>query len=375
MNRPEDEKFMRQAIALAMRGRGKVEPNPLVGCVIARNGRVIGQGYHQRYGEAHAEPNALASCTESPAGADVYVTLEPCCHMNKKTPPCVPKLIAAKVGTVVVGCTDPNPQVNGNGIAQLRAAGIDVRTGILEPECRQLIAPFISSTVHHRPYVTLKWAQTADGKVAGPDGKRLQISNAFTSRAVHGLRNRCDAIVVGINTVLNDDPMLTARGVGESRQLFRCVLDRRLRIPLGSRLVQSARESPVIVMTSSGTFGSEKADELKKLGVEVEAADSFPEISGLLYRRQVTHALVEPGPTLAASIFRAQWADRLWVIESPKRVDDVTAPSAAEVTSEWISVGQIRVGGDRLSEYLNSRSSLFFTAAASADFLLSGSGS
>src|SRR3982751_1227851 len=171
-----DEQFMRRAIRLAMNGRGRVEPNPMVGCVIVKNDRVIGEGYHQQFGGPHAEPNALASCTESPQGATAAVTLEPCCHTNKKTPPCTPRLIAAKIARVVIGCLDPNPDVNGNGLAMLRQAGIEVAGPVLESEAKQLIAPFLARVRHGRPYVTLKWAETADGKVAGPLGRRLRIT-------------------------------------------------------------------------------------------------------------------------------------------------------------------------------------------------------
>src|SRR4051812_44360191 len=165
-----DQDFMRLAIRLAMNGRGAVEPNPMVGCVIVKDGRVIGEGYHERFGGPHAEPNALASCTESPAGATAYVTLEPCCHTNKKTPPGTPRLIEAKLARVVIGCLDPNPDVDGKGVAMLRAAGIDVDAPALEAEAKQLIAPFLARTRYHWPYVTLKWAQSADGKIAGPGG-------------------------------------------------------------------------------------------------------------------------------------------------------------------------------------------------------------
>ena len=139
-----DRLWMRRALELAVRGRGEVEPNPMVGCVIVKDGRVIGEGFHERFGRPHAEPNALAVCTESPAGATAYVTLEPCCHIGKKTPPCVPRLIDAKLGRVVIGATDPNPKVNGGGIEQLRRAGIAVSVGVMEEECRQLIAPFFA---------------------------------------------------------------------------------------------------------------------------------------------------------------------------------------------------------------------------------------
>src|SRR5947209_7612113 len=168
-----DEDFMRRAIRLAMRGRGTVEPNPMVGCIIAKGARAIGQGWHRQFGGAHAEPNALASCTETAEGATAYVTLEPCCHTDKKTPPCVPKLIEAKLARVVIGCIDPNPDVAGKGCRELKEAGIAVDVGICEKEAKQLAAPFFASIEQRRPYVTLKWAQTSDGKVAGPGGARL----------------------------------------------------------------------------------------------------------------------------------------------------------------------------------------------------------
>ena len=177
MNQAFDQSMMQRAISVAMRGRGSVEPNPSVGCVIVKDGQVIGEGHTRPYGGSHAEPTALAACSEPPVGATAYVTLEPCCHKEKKTPPCVPKLIEAKIGRVVLGCLDPNPQVNGQGIAQLRHAGIEVVTGMQEADCKQLIAPFIATTQHHRPYITLKWAETADRKVDGAGGKPIQISN------------------------------------------------------------------------------------------------------------------------------------------------------------------------------------------------------
>src|SRR4051812_15631254 len=179
-----DESFMRRCIELAARGRGSVEPNPMVGCVIVRDGRIIGDGYHQQFGGPHAEREALKSCRESPRGATVYVNLEPCSHTNKKTPPCVPALIEAGVGKVVVGCVDPNPQVSGKGMEALRAAGIEAKVGLLESESKQLNAAFFATIAAGRPYVTLKWAQSADGKVAGPRGQRKQISNELAMKVI-----------------------------------------------------------------------------------------------------------------------------------------------------------------------------------------------
>src|SRR4051794_4012540 len=186
MTPTQDEQHLRRAIRLAMNGRGRVEPNPMVGCVIvARDGRVIGEGYHQQFGGPHAEPNALASCTESPQGATAYVTLEPCCHTNKKTPPCTPRLIGAKISRVVLGCLDPNPDVNGNGVRLLREAGVEVDGPLLEGEAKQLIAPFLARVNYKRPYVTLKWAESANGMVAGRMGRPVRITNSTSDRVVH----------------------------------------------------------------------------------------------------------------------------------------------------------------------------------------------
>ena len=163
-----DEQFLRRAVRLAMNGRGGVEPNPMVGCVVVKDGRVIGEGYHGQFGGPHAEPTALDACTESPTGATAYVTLEPCCHTDKKTPPCAPRLVREGIARVVVGCLDPNPKVNGNGVRLLRDACVRVDGPVLEAECKQLIAAFLKRVGGRRPYVTVKWAESADGKVGGP---------------------------------------------------------------------------------------------------------------------------------------------------------------------------------------------------------------
>lgn len=369
---------MDRALALAMRGRGAVEPNPMVGCVIARGARILGEGYHERFGGPHAEPNALAACSEPPAGATAYVTLEPCCHTNKKTPPCVPRLIEAKLARVVIGTLDPNPRVAGRGAEQLRAAGIEVNVLNL-PAARQLIAPFIARIVHARPYVTLKWAESADRKVAGPMGRRAQISNDLATRAVHEMRARCDAILVGINTALCDDPMLTARRATPMRPLTRIVVDGSLRLPPSSRLVTTAQEAKVIVYTSESASSAapEKRRRLEAAGVEVRA---IPEetaerlsLEGIITdigRREVTHLLVEPGPTLARSFMDGQPAlwDRAWVFQSPKRIDDPTAPDAPPLPT--IGVAQMLLGSDRLTEYINPASNVMFAPVPSADFVL-----
>lgn len=383
---------MRRAIRLAMNGRGRVEPNPMVGCVIVKSGQVIGEGYHQQYGQPHAEPNALASCTESPEGATAYVTLEPCSHPNKQTPPCAPRLIEAKLARVVVGCIDPNISVHGAGIERLRKAGIEVSLGMLEASCRQLACAFMARWLQARTYITLKWAQTADGKVAAAGGRRLQISNERSQRLVHELRSRCDAIMVGINTVLADDPLLTARGVTPVRALTRIVLDRDLRIPLDCKLVKSLRdpvqaevinrrplqqENELYVNTSAKAAQRNpiKVAQLTERFVSVEEApvnhDGKLSLSHMMRGLYLaTHLLVEPGPTLARSFLETGLADRIWVFRSPKRVDELSAPSAAEIPAHYVETGHIDLEGDTLSEYLNPRSPVFFAAEPSADLVL-----
>lgn len=367
-----DAAFMRRAIRLAMNGRGRVEPNPTVGCVIVKDGRIIGEGFHQQFGGAHAEPNALAACSESPAGATAYVTLEPCCHANKKTPPCAPRLIEARLGRVVVGCLDPNEPVNGKGAQMLRAAGISVDGPVLEAEAKELIAPFIHR-LKSGPYRTIKWAESADGKVAGPGGRRTQITNPAATRIVHELRARCDAIAVGINTVLHDDPMLTARGVPHARPIRRFVLDTHLRIPLNSTLVQTANEVKTIVLSGPNARPEQQEilANLRAAGVEVILGLNFnEEFYRALSRADppITHVLIEAGPTMAKAFLPD--AHRLWVFRSPNPMNDDTAPAAPPIPPGYISTGSIDMEGDQLTEYLNPAGGAFFAPVPSADLVL-----
>lgn len=373
-----DAKFLDRAFRLAMNGRGYVEPNPMVACVLTRDGRVIGEGFHARFGGPHAEPTALSACTESPEGATAYVTLEPCCHTNKKTPPCAPRLIQNKIARVVIGCLDPNPDVNGKGVSMLRDAGIavDIAPHAISQRFQQLIAPFILRTQYERPYVTMKWAQTADGRIAGHEGMRLAITHEPANRLVHTLRTRSDAIVVGINTVLNDDPSLTVRGVDIVRNPERIILDRKLRTPVTSQLVRTALMTPTVVVTSL-TAPSSNFEPLVGQGVRVvwppaEREDLIAAAlgAGKCVQKDYTHVLIEPGPTLAASVFHAGVCDRLWVFESTRTLDDASAPRAADIPAWFERTGEIRVGDDTLREYLNTQSPAYFTLHPSVDFLL-----
>src|SRR5919197_3355884 len=208
-----DLDWMSRALELAERGRGFVEPNPLVGAVVVRDGRVVGEGWHRRYGEAHAEVNALAAAGEAARGATLYVTLEPCCH-HGKTPPCTDAVLRAGVRRVVAAMADPFPQVAGQGVAQLRAAGVEVEVGVCEREARELNAPYLTLLAEGRPYVHAKWAMSLDGKIATRGGDSRWISGPASREVVHRLRGRVDAILVGAGTVRADDPLLTARPLG-----------------------------------------------------------------------------------------------------------------------------------------------------------------
>lgn len=242
----DNREYMLRAIELARKGAGHVNPNPLVGAVIVKDGRIIGEGYHEQYGGLHAERNALKNCTEDPKGADIYVTLEPCCHYGKQ-PPCTEALIAAAIRRVYVGSADPNPKVHGKGNRQLKAAGIEVIEDFMRSECDRLNPVFFHYISTNEPYVAMKYAMSADGRIACDSGLSQWITGEQARAHVHELRNYYKGIAVGIGTVLADDPMLTCRLPG-GRNPVRIVFDTKLRIPEDSRLVRSADEAPLIVV-------------------------------------------------------------------------------------------------------------------------------
>ena len=308
-------------------------------------------------------------------GVTAYVSLEPCtAYPGKKTGACTAALIAAGVSRVVAACEDPNPSVAGSGLTQLREAGIEVHSGLLEPEAKQLNAAFFKRVKTSRPYVTLKWAQTADGKIAGPGGRRLAISNGASLAVMHQLRSRSDAILVGIGTVICDDPVLAARVADSPRVPVRVVLDSQLRIGTDRQLVKTAKQLPLLVFCSDVVLKKkrEQVMALNAAGAEVMgvAVDNRGRVSldavlRELNRRHMTHLFVEPGVELASSFFRGNFADRVWITKSPKRVDANDAPEALPVN--FPVSARLRLDGDEFTEYLNPQSPVFFSVQKSAD--------
>lgn len=331
---------MRRALELARRGLGDVEPNPAVGAVVAAAGRIVGEGWHARFGGPHAEVGALAEAGPAARGATLYVTLEPCCH-HGKTPPCTDAIIAAGIARVVVAAGDPHPAVAGGGIARLRAAGIEVEVGLLEAEAIRLTAPFRTLVTTGRPWVIAKWATSLDGRLAGPPGADRWLSSVASRALVHELRGRVDAIVVGIGTALADDPLLTVRPDGAAvppRRPLRVVLDRAARLPLRSRLVLTAREVPVLVAVGPDA-PADRVAALRAAGCDVfvstaeTRADRFDTLLLELGARRLTNVLVEGGAAVLAECFRAGAVDEAWAFVTPTVLggDPAVLPTIADV--------------------------------------------
>jgi diaminohydroxyphosphoribosylaminopyrimidine deaminase/5-amino-6-(5-phosphoribosylamino)uracil reductase len=322
-----DARWMQRALELAERGRGYVEPNPLVGAVAVRDGELVGEGWHQRFGESHAEVNALAAAGEAARGATLFVTLEPCCH-HGKTPPCTDAVVRAGVRRVVAAMTDPFPEVAGKGVAILRAAGVDVAVGIEEKPARRLNAPYLKLLTTGRPYVHAKWAMTLDGKIATRTGDSRWISSEASRRRVQELRGRMDGIVVGIGTVLSDDPLLTARPPGP-RTPTRIVLDGKGRLPADSQLARTAREIPTLIISTAQGEAS-----LRRLGCEVLCVaidDRRPSVATILEelgRRKMTNILVEGGSEVLGAFLDGSAFDEIHVFIAPMLIGGGEAVTA-----------------------------------------------
>lgn len=320
---------MRRALELAARGRGQTSPNPMVGAVLVKNDQIIGEGWHRAAGLSHAEIEAFANAQEEVEGATLYVTLEPCCH-HGKTPPCTEAIIARKLSRVVVATADPNPLVAGKGIETLRAAGIRVDVGLCETEARRLNEVFFTYHEKKRPFLICKWAMTLDGKIATESGHSRWITNELSRAYVHELRAQVDAVMIGVGTVLTDNPLLTVRLEGYAgRQPYRIIADGNLRIPLRAKCLTLAKQGEVIICTST-MAPQDKIAELRAMGHEVivfpgKALLDFTEVMAELARRGIQSILCEGGSSLTGALFQAQVVDKVIAFMAPKIVGGLNA--------------------------------------------------
>jgi len=328
MNEALNRKMMARAIVLARRGRFSTHPNPRVGCVIARGNEIVGEGWHERAGEAHAEVWALSQAGSSARGATAYVTLEPCSHFGR-TPPCARALIDAGVAVVYAATLDPNPAVSGRGLAILREAGIQVFDGLLADAARALNPGFLTRMEHGRPWVRVKMAVSLDGRTAMASGESQWITGGAARRDVQRLRATSDAILTGVGTVLADDPSLTVRSeelgdigraTAPNRQPLRVIADRDVRTPSHAKVL---RDGPVHVFCALSNADSPAARKLREQGVEVTGISwndrgvNLPEILDALGSLGINELLVEAGPTLAGAFVEANLVDELWLYQAP----------------------------------------------------------
>jgi len=316
-----DEKYMRMALRLAAKAKGRTSPNPMVGAVVVKNGTVLSRGYHKKAGEPHAEAIALTKAGRQARGATLYVTLEPCSHTNKRTPPCTPLVLQSGVKRVVVAMIDPNPRVSGGGIKALRKAGVEVVTGVLADEARTLNEAFIKHITTGLPFVTLKIAQTLDGKIATAAGESKWITSAPAREEGHRLRNSNDAILVGINTVLKDDPSLTTRVPG-GRDPIRVIVDTRLRTPLNAKVLTQSSSAKTCIVTID-TMPKDKLVKLLDAGAEILIAKGrtgqvdLRSLLKMLGSHGVTSLLIEGGAEINASALRSGVVDKVVLFIAP----------------------------------------------------------
>ncbi len=324
----DDKYWMRRALRLAEKGRGRTSPNPMVGAVLVKDGRAVGEGYHARAGEPHAEIIAMRKAGDEAREATLYVNLEPCSHYGK-TPPCAPALIEAGVKRAVVGMEDPNPLVKGKGLEILRTAGLHVKVGILEEDCQKLNEAFCKYIRTREPFVTLKVAATLDGKIATRHGESKWISGEKSRRVVHRLRNESDGILVGIGTILRDDPMLTARVKGGKNPL-RVILDSRLKIRENAKVIEQNPEKTILATTELAPM--HRVEHLQKKGVRVlvlDIAQGSINLKSLLKRlgeMEVVSLLVEGGSKVNSSFLLQGLIDKIFLFLSPKLLGGDQAP-------------------------------------------------
>jgi diaminohydroxyphosphoribosylaminopyrimidine deaminase/5-amino-6-(5-phosphoribosylamino)uracil reductase len=346
----DDERYMRAALRLAAKGRGCVSPNPMVGAVIVRDGQIVGSGYHKKAGLFHAEINALEEAGEAAKGATLYVNLEPCNHQGK-TPPCTDKIIEAGISEVVVAIEDPNPLNSGEGSRRLKSAEIKVKTGVLESEARELNEVFIKFIKTGEPFVVTKIAMSLDGKIATRTGESKWITGVEARKYVQKLRSEIDAILVGINTVIKDDPELKVRSGEDREKPIRIVLDSQARTPLEARVL-SGKPKTIIVTTKYATIS--KINELKKTGAEVLIAGEEGgriDLKGLmkkLGKLEITSILLEGGGEVLSSALSAGVVDKILFFIAPKIIGGRDAPTSVggegvESINEAVLLKRIKV--------------------------------
>ncbi len=323
------ETYMKRAIELAKTAMGRTSPNPMVGCVVVKDGSIVAEGCHERYGEFHAERNVLTKCQMDVSGADLYVTLEPCCHYGK-TPPCTEIIIEKKIGRVFVGTLDPNPKVAGNGVRILQENGIEVTIGILEEECRKMNEIFFHYISTGLPFVAMKYAMTLDGKIATATGDSKWVTGEAAREHVHLLRKKYSAIMVGIDTVIADDPMLNCR-IEKGVDPVRVICDSHLRIPMESQIIKSAGQIPTIIAYVQGA-DEEKRKKLESTGVELINIGNFKKVSlqnlfRELANRNIDSVLVEGGGTIHGSLLDTGMIQRVYAYLAPKIIGGKNAKS------------------------------------------------
>lgn len=353
-----DEGFMAEAIALAATHIGLTGTNPSVGCVIVRDGTIVGQGVTAVSGRPHAETQALAEAGVLAAGATAYVTLEPCSHFGK-TPPCAGALVKAGVSRVVVAVKDPDPRVSGNGLRMLREAGIAVETGLLEDAARRGLAAYLTRQTKGRAHVTLKLAVSQDGMLGRKGAGQVRITGKQARDAVQHLRAQSDAILIGIGTAIADDPELTCRLPGlEGRSPARLVLDRNLALPLSSKMVATAHDVPVIAVTSMAApdaLHEARRAALESAGVEVLPCETLADLLRQLALRGLSSVMVEGGAAVAAAFLQSDLVDRIWLFEGAATVgaeDGVPSPlRPGSVPHAFRLVSEEAMGDDRLQVF------------------------
>ncbi len=348
-----DREFMSMALELAARAAGRTAPNPMVGAVVVKDGKIVGKGYHARAGTPHAEIHALREAGGEARGATLYVTLEPCCH-HGKTGPCTEAVIEAGITRVVAAMTDPNPLVAGKGLKRLQESGIEVVWGLMEDEARNLNEVFVKYITTRRPFVVLKAAMTLDGKIATKSGDSRWITGALSREYVHRLRDRYDAIMVGINTVLADNPSLTTRlPGGEGRDPARIVLDSAARTPPDARLITQDSRAPVIIAVTAAAPG-ERIKALEAAGARVIVQQKnygrvdIAALMSALASMEITSLLVEGGGQVHASFLESRVADKVVWFIAPKLIGGVSAPGpvsgdGVELLNEAIRIERVNV--------------------------------